>query len=160
MPCRPSTSTNSVRRPPEASASASAAATLVLPVPPLPVTTCSRAGHLFTSSPTRSSVATAHSSPRDVADQPTRLVDRRECQRLLGGLLVVGGQGQLHRHRGAVVGLPVHRRLVPLERRPLVLVGQILDLRHPGGELVRVAGVPADQVVGGLRVLLGVDGGE
>ncbi len=39
MPCRPSTSTNSVRRPSVARASASAAATVVLPVPPLPLTT-------------------------------------------------------------------------------------------------------------------------
>ncbi len=41
MPCRPSTSTRSVRFPSSASASASAAATVVLPVPPLPVTTWS-----------------------------------------------------------------------------------------------------------------------
>src|SRR3989440_5289394 len=44
MPCRPSTSTRRVRRPPAASARASAEATVVFPVPPLPVTTCSRAG--------------------------------------------------------------------------------------------------------------------
>src|SRR5512135_2981291 len=42
MPCRPSTSVRSTRRPPVASATASDAATVVLPVPPLPVTTCRR----------------------------------------------------------------------------------------------------------------------
>src|SRR3954447_2282271 len=42
MPCRPSTSARSTRRPSAASASARAAATVVLPVPPLPVTTWSR----------------------------------------------------------------------------------------------------------------------
>jgi hypothetical protein len=42
-PCRPSTSTSSVRPPSAASARARAAATVVFPVPPLPVTTCNLA---------------------------------------------------------------------------------------------------------------------
>src|SRR6478735_5843587 len=42
MPCLPSTSISSTRRPALARASARAAATVVLPVPPLPVTTCKR----------------------------------------------------------------------------------------------------------------------
>src|SRR4051794_28187576 len=41
MPCRPSTSTRSVRFPSVASDSARAAATVVFPVPPLPLTTWS-----------------------------------------------------------------------------------------------------------------------
>src|SRR5262249_9371229 len=47
MPCRPSTSVNSVRRPSRARPSASAAATVLLPVPPLPVPPCTRAGQPY-----------------------------------------------------------------------------------------------------------------
>src|SRR6185503_17976069 len=101
MPCRPSTSTSSVRRPPAARPRASAAATVVLPVPPLPVTTCSRAGQSLL--PTIVSVRGSRGSAGDVADQPPGLADHRERELLLGGLLVIGGHGQLDGHRGPVV---------------------------------------------------------
>src|SRR4051812_46176999 len=132
MPCRPSTSTSSVRLPPSARPSASAAATVVLPVPPLPVTTCSRAGHLLTCSPIPSRYG--RRSAGHLADQPSGLVDHRELQILLGGLLVGGRHGQLHGDQRAVLALVGHGRLSPPEDRLLIAVGIRLDLADPVGE--------------------------
>src|SRR3954470_7224334 len=160
MPCRPSTSTSSVRRPPSARPSASAAATLVLPVPPLPVTTCSRAGQRPVRSFSPTTQQYGRDSAGDLADEPVGLAHGGEGQLLLSGLLVVGRHGELHGHRRTLVGLPGHGRFGPAEGRRFVLVAVALDLIDPPGQLVGGTGLPADQLAGGRGVLPRVDGGH
>src|ERR1041384_5707865 len=106
MPCRPSTSTRTVRRPPEASARARDAATVVWPVPPLPVTTCSRAGQPAP----RLLSATVHTVSLDrgpasghgphITDVPAVVVDGDDLQALGGGAVVVGREADRDGERG------------------------------------------------------------
>src|SRR4051812_40378671 len=119
MPCRPSTSTRRVRRPSAARPSASAAATVVLPVPPLPVTTCSRAGHLLlTLSPMPPRYGGR--SAGDLTDQPASLTNHRELQVLLRCLLVAGGHRHLDRDDRAVLAGAGDGRIGPAVDRVLI----------------------------------------
>src|SRR5262245_43057285 len=119
IPCRCSTSTSSVRRPPAARARASAAATVVLPAPPLPVTTCSRADHLAGGAVGASGGGTdprlRRSGRADVAAPPAPVVDEQQGHEPARDLLVE----RRHRERDVGRRLPARgpdRRVAP--RRP------------------------------------------